>query len=339
MKRSLLAFALLATPVFAQSTTIPIGFDTVQGGQSFFHWGSVAGRTMQVADRSNPRPRPISELSFRRRSNATSTGSGTLDAEVIMSQCPIGFLDTHFDSNERINRKVVLKSQVNIPDWSTAVANPPFDFTFKFSSTWVYTGQEALIWTIRYQNSTDSGKSMDRAFGAIRVTSTSSSIGTGCGSSAETTEIQNSGNYANEVGMHLLCGATGLPANTPTWLLIDSTAANLTIPGLCTKLQALPNIMLPFGSADGTGVLTKKYLTFPYIASLVSGTLVTQILYIDPAQTGLPLGLTGGTQGTMPASSNVTGTATAYGWASGFSATTVTGDFFFFTGAPVAEAK
>lgn len=339
MIKTLLSLAVLAAPVVAQSTTIPAGFDSTPGGNSFFHWGSTAGRTMQVADRSNPRPRPISELSFRRLPNATSFPAGTIDAEVIMSQNPMSFLDIHFDSNERSNRRSVLKGTVNTPDWSVAVPNPTFDFTFKFAATWVYTGQDALMWTIRYSNSTHSGGSMDRAFGAIRITTTATSLGAGCGSLTDSMAVQNSGNYAAEVGMHLLVGATGAPANAPAWILIDSQPANLTIPGLCATLQALPNIMLPYGAADATGTLTKKYLTFPYIGSLVSGTVVSQLLFFDPSQTGLPFALSGGQTGTMPASSNTVGTATAYAWNSGATATVATGDFWFFTGAPVANAK
>lgn len=336
-----IALLLFATPAFGQSQTIPAGYDSTPGGQSFNHWGSTAGRTMQVMDRSNPTPRPLGELSFRRLANSGSASrtAGTLDAEVTVAQCPVALLDTHFDSNHKLNSKVVLKGKVNVPDWTMAQPNPAFDLTFKFSTRWVYTGQGALIWTIRYSNSTAPYRAMDRAFGAIQVRTNGTSLGTGCSGATGSLRLDNSGSYNKEFGMHLLLGATGAPANAPAWVLIDGKAQNLTVPGLCTKLQALPNVLLPLGNADGTGVLTKKYLNVPYMSSLQGGTIVTQLMFLDPSQTGLPFRLTGGSTGMMPTSANTQGTASAYAWASGATATTGISDWWFFTGAPVALAK
>ena len=339
---SLSALLLVAGPLLAQATssTIPAGFDNKGGGQPFFHWASTAGRTMQVIDQSNNRPRAIRTLAFRRLAGRTSSAAtGTLDIEIVMAECPWGLVDTHFDSNQQIGRSVVLKGKVNLPDWRTATTSPKFDMIFTFTKPFVYTRRAALLWTIRYSNSTSGTRVMDRAFGAIQTRATGATLGAGCTGTADTMRLDNSGNYAAGVGMHFLVGATGAPANAPAWLLVDGKASNINVPGLCTRLRALPTLLVPIGKANARGILTKKYLNIPYIAGLQGATLVTQVMFFDPSQRGLPFRLTGGRTANMPSSGNVNGTASAYAWASGATATQAIGDWFFYTGAPVAEGK
>lgn len=342
LRRSLL-FLLLASasPLCAQSSTFPAGFDATFGGHVTYHWGGAPGRALQIADRSNARPRAVRQIAFRRAGARaqTAASAGTINAEVVMAENPFSFLDLEFDKNQRFNLRVTLSANVNLPNWTTAQPNPNFDLVFKFRTVWIYTGRAALVWTIRYDQGPATHRVIDRAFGAIQSRRSGRSLGLGCSNNTrDFLRLDNSGDYSRETGMHMLVSAVGAPASAPSWLLIDSKVSQLNV-GLCAPLRVLPTILLPMGNASLTGAISPKYVSFPYNKSVEGSTLATQWLFFDPSQSGLPFQLSGGYSAQMPVSTNTKGTASAYAWAPGRNAKQGTGDWWFFSGAPVMQVK
>ncbi|HKI82340.1 MAG TPA: hypothetical protein VKA04_11895, partial [Pseudodesulfovibrio sp.] len=148
-----------------------------------------------------------------------------------------------------------------------------------------------------------------------------------------------SGNYSPVSGMHIeVWSSTGGPPGSATWLLIDGKDSNLAVPGLCARLHALPTIMLPVGKTTALGEVTKKHLSFPFIAGLQGANLVTQLLTLAPAQPGLPFGITDGQQARMPSYTGTHGHAAVYlhGYSSNSSTLSLG---VFYGGAPVAELR
>lgn len=335
-----ITMALLALPLAAQTSyTSPKGMDNTQGNNVFYHWAGA--RVMQVVDNTNLTPRPLFQLSFRQATGAYSSATpGTMDLVLTMAQTPWGMVDEMFADNYTSNKLVVFSGKINIPDWTQApTATPsPFNFTIKFTKPWVYKGVTALVWHVDYKNSTAGTHKMDRAFGTYGY-NLGTGLGTGCGGYTGYLRLWNTGNYHPSSGMHFQIGATGGPKSAPSWLLIDSKDSALAIKGLCTKLHALPTIILPVGNTDATGLLSHKYLNFPYIPAIQNGKFVTQIMSLDTTQSGLPFSLTDGRQATMPSNSSTNGYAACYSWESGSGATHSNGHYIFFGGCPVTEIK
>ncbi len=345
LNRILLAAAVLAAPAVAQAVrTVPVGFEKKWGGVPFYHWASAAGRTMQVVDNSNTTPfAAIKQLSFRRH-NATSSGTpGTADVEVTMSQANWGMLDTRFAEQEKArNAKVVCKmKQINLPDWTAMPKDMSFDFPIKFDAPWVYLGRglpgtEALVWTVRYKNSTAGTHVLDRAFGAYKYTA-GTVIGSGCSGYSHYLRFWNTGPHSANDGMHMeVAGASG-PKSSPTLMFFDLKDAQMTVPGLCSTLHALPVVVFPVGGTDAMGVLSHRYLQLPYIQGIEGWTIFTQLLSLDTTQTGLPFSVSNANTLTIPVNASVKGDSACYAWAQGVGATTAIGNFWFFSGAPVTE--
>jgi len=263
-----------------------------------------------------------------------------MDLVLTMAQTPWGVVDEMYAENHKTNKVVAFSGKINIPDWTKAPASTPspFNFTIKFTKPWVYKGGTALVWHVDYKNSTAGTHKMDRAFGSYAY-KLGTALGTGCNGYTGYLRLWNTGNYHPTSGMHFEIGATGGPASALSWLLIDSKDSALSIKGLCTKLHALPTILLPVGSTDATGILSHKYLNFPWISAIQSGTFVTQIMSIDTKQSGLPFRLTDGTTAVMPVNAATNGYAACYSWASGSGATNSPSHFIFFGGCPVTEIK
>ncbi|MEZ5987809.1 MAG: hypothetical protein R3F30_01520 [Planctomycetota bacterium] len=338
-----LALAVLAAPALAQTTsyTVPYGLDSIEGNQVFYHW--AGGRVMQVADMSNPKPRAINQLSFRRNNAAYSSATkGTLDVVVTMAQCDWSLLDTVFKGNWQTNVVEVLNAKsVNIPDWTTAPTTPPaaFDFTLKFAKTWVYRGQTALVWTVDYANSTAGTHTMDRDYGAY-VYNAGTSLGSGCGNWVDYMRFWNTGPSSPVTGFHMQVAGTSGPANMPVFMMLDGTDSNLSVPGLCAKLHALPTFIFYLGLNDASGNLSHRYVTLPWVGPIQGGTIYTQLLAPDASQTGIKLAVSGGQKVLIPTNSATANShPTMYAWASGSGATTATSNYIFFGGAPVAELK
>ncbi|MEZ5987813.1 MAG: hypothetical protein R3F30_01540 [Planctomycetota bacterium] len=344
---SALALLLAQAPAQVTSYTSPTGLDGTEGNNYFYHWGSTTGRVLQVVDWSNLQPRAINQMAFRRdttvASNTTSV-SGTLDLVVVVAQCDYRNVDSVYAGNHTSNPRTAYSGKINFPDWRTKplIAPANFDFVIKFNTTWTYLGRalantQALVWTADYKNATNGYGYMDRDYSGYS-TATGTPLGSGCGGFADYLQFLNSGDYDPLSGMHLRVRGTNAPPNAPIFLMFDGTDSNLTVPGLCARLRALPTFVFYMGPADGTGLMSDRYLTLPYIKALESGTLYTQLLTVDTTQAGLPFAVTGGQKVTVPSQAKPTNAhAACYHWSSGSGGTVSPG--IFFSGAPIAEFR
>jgi hypothetical protein len=320
---AILAVLILAATLSAQtSTTSPKGLDKLEGNSHILFWGPK--NILQVIDDTNRKARTIQSLAFRQDSVAKWVGSGkkgSADVVVTMSQTAFHFIDLKYTANMRSNTSVVFKGKVVLPDWTKLPWRypAPFDLVIKWTKPWVYDGKSALVWQVEVGKSTSSGRhAMDADYTGAQVPyGLGKKLGTGCGGYVGYLLLRNSGNYSPVTGMHFeLWSSTGGPPNSPTWLLIDGKDSNLSIPGLCARLHALPTIIAPMGNTDAKGALTTKYLNLPYLSSIQGASFVTQLLTLAPAQPGLPFGITNGQQAKMPANPGTYGHATVslHGW-------------------------
>jgi len=338
----LLASLMLAAALSAQtSTTSPKGLEKFEGNTQFLFWRPKS--ILQVVDDTNRKARNIQSLAFRQDFSNSWVGAGkkgSAEVVVTMSQTPFAQIDLEYSANLRTNTSVVFKGKVLLPDWTGWPwrAPAPFDLVIKWSRPWAYDGRSALVWQIEVGKSTSAaGHMMDGDNTGAKVPyGVGKKLGTGCGRYVEYLYLRNSGRYSPVTGMHLeFWSSTGGPPNSPTWLLIDGKDSNLSIPGLCARLHALPTLMLPVGKTTSLGALTMKHLNFPYQSTLQGATFVTQLLTLAPAQPGLPFGLTDGQQARMPSNAGTYGHAAVslHDWSPKSSTLSMA---VFYGGAPVA---
>ncbi|MCA8970814.1 MAG: hypothetical protein KDC95_13555 [Planctomycetes bacterium] len=298
--------------------------DTVEGNQVFYHWGSTGRSLTGIGPLS--RPRALNQLAFRRDGSSPSGNKRTLDADVTLSTGSLlHFIGDTATMHGPDKTLVLSQTALNFPDWTTSAGSPaPFDFVLKFQKPFVYVRGD-LIWSVYYTNPSDSGLAVNDREWTGPQAGGSSVVGTGCGSFTHTMQLENNGPGMAHGGMRIRVNATGTQANTPTWLLVDFTASNLSV-GLCANLYASPTIMTYLTTTNATGGLPYCYVGFPYIAAAQSATIVTQILSLDPTQSPLPLALSDGRSATMPSNSSTASKEAAYMWSSN---PTTTGTVFF----------
>jgi hypothetical protein len=314
--RAFLSLLAVAAPLTAQTTTSPRGFDAKEGNTVFFHWATATGRRLQgIDDGWRTRPRLVPGIAFRRDGAGGSTAR-TLDIKVTMAECNMALVSSDLSRNQHSN--VYANSTLMSfawPDWSAAAVPPPakFDATIKFPRPWVYTGAGALLWDVEYSNaSSNSLSATDRDYTAP-TTSAGTVLGTGCAGMAHDMRLENSGPGAPSFGMRIRFDGTS--ANRPAFLLLAAVDSNLTVPGLCTTLRALPILpLIPVGSTTPGGTLPAANVCFPYIAGLQGLPFVTQLLVLDPTQPGFPAKLSNGRRATMPSNASVAAHDAMYAW-------------------------
>lgn len=319
----------------ATSDTMPVGMDKTEGNAVFYHWGAANGRSLTgIGDLS--RPRSINQIAFRRNGTSNAGAARTLDVEVILSDGNLNYVVADADLIHGARKTVVLKATgVKFPDWSANAGSPaPFDFVLKFTKPFVYIRGD-LVWQVRYTNPSQTGLAqMDREWTGPTGT-TGVVAGAGCGSFTHTLRLENNGSGMAANGMRMRINATGAKPNAPTWLMLDFKASNITVPGLCSKLYALPTVFLPLPATNAAGGLPFVYVGFPYIVGLQGASFTTQLLSLDTSQTGLPFLASNGRTATMPINTSTTSRTATYMWTS---LPTLTGTCFF-GGSVIAELK
>ncbi|MBK8974919.1 MAG: hypothetical protein IPM29_03255 [Planctomycetes bacterium] len=338
--QSRVSVAVLLTASFLPAQlaiTSPRGFDTIEGSTSFNHFDSSADRRYQQIDATHlGNPFVVQSLGFRR--NGTSTGGGTnepprsMDLEITFGLANMAVLSREFDPNFIAGSRQVcfVRRQVNMPDWTGLNGTPsPFDFVVPLDVPFPYAGSDSLVIDFDYQNlvwsvpGVSGGSSADREYTGA-VTTTGVSIGTGCsaggaggGAFGHGMRLEDNGVGAGPYGMRLRVDASNAPPSTPVLLNIDLQDANLSVPGLCTTVHALPLLAFPFGVSDTQGSIPETSLSFVYHPVLVGVQLVTQLASFDPTQPQIPIILSDGRQATMPAGPSTLSHACVYHWASG----------------------
>jgi hypothetical protein len=298
-------------PLAAQTTTSPRGLDAKEGNAIFYHWATVTGRRLQgIDDGWRTRPRLVPGIAFRRDGAGGSTAR-TLTLRVTMAECNMALVSS--DLSRNLHSNVYVNSTLTSfqwPNWSAAAVPPPakFDAVIKFPRPWVYTGAGALLWDVEYSNASSATLSAtDRDYTSPAGSPAGTVLGSGCAGLAHDMRLENSGPGAPKFGMRIRFDATSGPANRPAFLMLAATDSNLTVPGVCTTVRALPIIpLISLGNTTPTGSLPFANLGFPYIAGLQGMPFVTQMLILDPSQPGFPAKLSNGRRATMPSNASTT---------------------------------
>lgn len=310
-----IALTVSAALLPAQSVTSPRGLDTTEGNTSFLHFTS--SRIYQQIDNTH-RGSQFAVRSLGWRRNGTGSGGGTnapartFDLEVRMDQVSMAKLSRVIAQNWRNPTVVFARRTVNFPDWTGLNGSPsPFDFSVTLDAPFPYLGNDALLICFDYtNNSATSGVNVDRDFTGAS-TSTSTALGTGCTVTGGTApflhgmRLENNGPGMPAYGMRIRVDGSRALAGANVFANLAFADSNLTVPGLCTTLHALPTITVDLGRSDPTGVLPECSLSFPHTPSAVGTTLVTQLLQLDPGQTsGIPVALSNGRRAVMPSNAS-----------------------------------
>lgn len=344
--RVLCSIALFVVCASAQrARTVPAGFENVRGNQAFFHWASP-GRVLQVIDVSNTTPAAgIQQIAFRRHASALSLAvRGTAEVELTMSHSEWSTISTEFARNQRAGTQVVHKKKtIVVPDWTARPTNTAFDFVLKFDAPWSYRGNAApatpaLVWTLRYSNSTAGLHHMDRQ-GGITLYDAGRAIGSGCSGFTHSMRVANTGGYHTASGFHLDIAATQAPRSSPVFLFLDGRDSDLQVAGLCSRLHVIPTILMLLGASDPNGVLAHRYLTIGHVPSVEGATIYSQLVAVDMGRTPWPFSVSEARVFTVPRNISRVGSPTCTLWADGAAATHAIGNAVTFAGAPIAELR
>ncbi|MHC4514136.1 MAG: hypothetical protein ACYTGW_11660 [Planctomycetota bacterium] len=311
MRDTLLFLAVVCStsPLLAQSfVTSPKGMLNKTGNNRF---NVSTNRRYQIVDNTHAGTvLRIKSFAMRRSLVGTSTKTAhTVDITLDMGEANFGVLTLLPDQNYLPNtrKNVIKKKNVNFPDWSTIVTKPPapFDFVVPLDTTFVYLGKSSLLWDLKLENATGSGGiQWDRDYvAASSVTATG--LGSGCvatgqaSSFGHTMRMQNNGAPLKNFGMHLRARADRAPLKTSVLLSVALSDSNLTIPGWCASVRAVPLVIVPLGVSDVNGTVPDVFFSAPYTKGVESQKIVTQLFAVDAGHVG-GIALSNGSQATMP---------------------------------------
>ena len=301
-----LAVAPLAPAQIAH--TAPAGFlNTTTGGSTGQPFSAQVSTRTQVCHPSligTPIPGIIA-LNWRRdiTSFRGTNVARTVVLDMAMGHGDIGAFDEVFAANFTVNRaQVVTGRSVNLPDTLFLQGNQvnpePWSSRVPLDQPFSYDGVNALVLelAVRSTTSPNNGYYVDAGtFGAggqmlnLRYGSTND---TGCTATGRSGPMFLSTTaYSHVQGRMMRVGASiaRAPASMPVVLYVAATDANLTIPGLCARLHALPQIELPLGGADAAGAIAEQFFRFGYVPSLLTSSLAVQAVALDAGQAGLPV--------------------------------------------------
>jgi hypothetical protein len=319
----LAVLAIAASSLCSQSVTSPKGFDTTEGNAVFYHWGG--NRRFQQIDASHiGLPRPIRTLAWRR--DALGGGSGatarTFDLEVKMANKSFAVQSLDMDLNLAGATTVFPKANVNFPDWTQVPPAPPapFDFVVTLSAPFVYLGIDGLLIDFSHDNASSTTIiTMDRDYGGP-ISGAGALLGTGCVATGRTAAfghrltLENNGPTMPRFGMRLRVNSTNAPSTSPIYFALAASDSNLSLPGLCSNVRALPVFVLPLGFSDAAGLFQDVYLSFAYDISIQGQAVVTQLIGLDSGQPGLPFVVSNGAQATMPSTFPAAANECVYAW-------------------------
>lgn len=305
-----------------------------EGNAHFFVFGQA--RTI-VGVGELPAAATIGQIAFRRDGQGTQGLARSVDIKVTLSTGDLRILPTDLQNLHGSDKATVVdRTQVRVPNWSTSAGAPaPFDFALKFSKPFAYKSG-ALIWQLDYGKATSFVQMRtDRQIAGSRFVN-ATRVGTGCAGSEHTMRLENSGSGMRSSAMRIrISGSKGLP-NAPTWICLDFQASRVSVPGLCSRLYAVPTVFAPTFPLDATGSLPDVYLGFPYVKALEDQTIVTQLASLDTKQPGIPLRMSEGMQAKMPSNVQTSAVDAAYMW---FNPVVTTRGSFFFGGSILAEFR
>lgn len=148
----------------------------------------------------------------------------------------------------------------------------------------------------------DYGNDFQSITGSTGTSNSGSILGTGCIAGGQTTAMALTGTLNNQyTRFRFAYTMARAPATTPVVLFIDGANANLTVPGLCTTLFALPTLQVPMGNSDSLGAATVAIDNVGYSAAAIGASIFSQAVALDATQVGIPVALSNGRNHTFPA--------------------------------------
>jgi len=310
----LLAPALCGAGIVSAQFTSPAGHLTAEGDGShdyvLFRFDDVTWQQLDATSVGQPASN-IQRIAWRRDAVtgldptwiARTIAIGVYLADAVL---PGAISETYAANYRNPPVNVFASRAVSLPDWTQpAVSTPaPWDFVLPLDQPWTYAGIHPFLWELRVTNNTTAreyGNDFQSIAGWTGATNAGTSNGTGCIATGQTTAMALIASFKNQfVRFRAGFTVTRAPANASTFLFLDSTPANLSLPGLCRSLYALPTVQFALGNSP-TGNLREFALdNLQLPASAVGVTLYSQALAIDPGQTGLPLVLSNGRANTFP---------------------------------------
>ena len=197
---------------------------------------------------------------------------------------------------------------VSFPDWSTSLRGPtPFDFQVPLTTPFAYNGSDALVIDFRYDHASASTLvQCDREFNGQTLVGSGAALGIGCTATGRTATfshvmgLADRGNVPTAAyGLRMQVSGANAPANSVVFTFLDYRDRNLS-GALCGTVHALPLVLLTLLSRADGSVPVVNFL-FPYDASLIGGTFVSQLLAVDSGY-AVPLVVSNGRQMTLTAS-------------------------------------
>lgn len=255
---------------------------------------------------------PLTAVNFRRDKSFVrpQNTARSLSVEVVMGHGAIGRFDEQFDANYTVDRTVAVATRsVALPNLFYAVngANQPEPWSIHIPLDQPFTYQPAHALILEFTTTQGNGdyalQSSDSAGGALMNLLTGTTNDYGCRATGRAADMQLNTTQWTHVQngmMRLQAELNWAPANAPAWLNIATNDANLTVPGLCAAVHALPTIQLPLGTADAAGRIPTQTWRLPYLAALRTTTLFMQAIAFDAGQSGLPLALSNDQQCRWP---------------------------------------
>ncbi|MCB9883064.1 MAG: hypothetical protein H6832_17045 [Planctomycetes bacterium] len=314
--RIVLAAALTAACASAQITS-PKGFLTTEGStnhnyilfaKATMHWQAIDNTHVGGG------AKVLNEAAWRRDGTAATNAlwiARTMTGwEMNMARADWGNLD-HLDLSKNVitgtYTQVVKPTTINAVDITAQTTSPaPWTTVVKFDAPFVYDGTTSLMWEVKYTSNTvlqDYAFDFDYNGGSSAYSSGSgTTIGTSCTATGQTSAISWSPsfrNYGSRFGIYW-SSISYMPATSPTFLWLDFSDPNLTIPGLCTAIHALPTISVPLGVSSATGSLPATDLKIPYVASAIGASLYGQTWAVDLGMSPLPFVFSYGKKWTVP---------------------------------------
>ncbi|MBK8974452.1 MAG: hypothetical protein IPM29_00855 [Planctomycetes bacterium] len=323
----LLACAALCGIANAQPFTSPAGYLTLEGSSNhdyiLFKYDEM--RWQQLDDTSvGIAPTLVQRVSWRRDGTSAPDPTWvarTMDVEVVLSNSvPAAGVSVDFAGNySGAPTTAFVMKPVNLPDWTQppATTPAPFDLILQLDVPWVYTGQESFLWEVRTRNNTsgsDYGNDFQSVSGSKQSPNAGAAIGAGCIATGQSAAMALAGRLENQLTRFRLgYDLTNGPASTPAFVNIDAVNSNLSVPGLCATIVAVPTLTVPLGMTDATGAASVG-LNVPQIPGLVGATIYAQGLAID-AGLGYGLALSNGRSNTFPtAPATPVGVTRVYGY-------------------------
>ena len=92
----------------------------------------------------------------------------------------------------------------------------------------------------------------------------------------------------------LTVSVTGAPPVSPIVFLFGDSDPNVTLPGWCGPIRALPLVALPIGASDASGILSASLPTGAWNGAAWGAPLYTQAVTPDSTQTPVPVSVSNG---------------------------------------------